>query len=87
VEDCASLIEQTSAYSIYPNPTISTLTISTSLNTEAAIEIYNLEGKIIFKSALIGNEKQLDIFYLSSGSYLLKLINASSTSTFRIVKN
>ena len=85
-DDCASLTEESIAFLVYPNPTSEMVTITSSLNTNASILVYNLEGKIVQKASISGNVKQIDLVDLSSGTYLLKVTNAIQSTTFRIIK-
>jgi len=85
-DDCASLTEESISFSVYPNPTREFITITSSMNTEASILIYNLEGKIVQQTTISGNEKQIDLSELSSGTYLFKVVNNSQPTTFRVIK-
>ena len=85
-DECASLTEESIAFSVYPNPTSEMLTITSTLNTEASIFVYNLEGKIVQQASILGNEKQINLADLSSGTYLLKVTNTLQSSIFRIIK-
>jgi len=85
-DDCASLTEESIVFSVFPNPTSEMVTITSSLNAEASILIYNLEGKIVQQASISGNENHIDLVGLSSGTYLLKVTNALQSTTFRIIK-
>jgi hypothetical protein len=85
-DDCASLTEESIAFSVYPNPTSEMVTITSTLNTEATILVYNLEGKIVHQASISGNEKEINLADLSNGTYLLKITNALLSTTFRIIK-
>ena len=85
-DDCASLTEESFTFSVYPNPTSEMVTITSTLNTEASILVYNLEGKIVQQALISGNEKQLNLDDLSNGTYILKVTNALQSTTFRIIK-
>jgi hypothetical protein len=85
-DDCASLTEESIAFSVYPNPTCEMVTITSTLNTEATILVYNLEGKIVHQASISGNEKEINLADLSNGTYLLKITNALLSTTFRIIK-
>lgn len=70
--------------SIYPNPvTGGKVYISTSLNQEKAIEIYNVLGKPIHKVKLRG--KELDISSLNPGIYILKIKENDKKATRKLV--
>jgi len=85
-DECASLIEETIAFAVYPNPTSDFVTITSTMSTEASVLVYNLEGKIVHQTSISGNEKQINLAGLSNGTYLLKVTNALQSTTFRIIK-
>ena len=62
------------------------VTITSTMNTEANVLVYNLEGKIVQQASISGNEKQINLSDLSNGTYLLKVTNTLQSSTFRIIK-
>ncbi|PHS68337.1 MAG: sporulation protein SpoOM [Flavobacterium sp.] len=71
---------------IYPNPTSNFITISTKENTISAIEIYNVLGKEILKvNTTNSNQLKIDLSDLSSGIYLIKIIDSSGKSTLKKV--
>ncbi len=71
---------------IYPNPTSNFITISTKENTISAIEIYNILGKEILKANTTNsNQLKIDLSDLSSGIYLIKIIDSSGKSTLKKV--
>ncbi|MCF8269115.1 MAG: choice-of-anchor J domain-containing protein [Crocinitomicaceae bacterium] len=59
---------------LYPNPSVSTITVSNSASTAFdEVGIYTLEGRLLFEFALGGNESRiLDISSWSPGRYVLK---------------
>lgn len=70
--------------SIYPNPvTGGKVYISTSLNKEKNIEIYNVLGKPIQKLRLRG--KELDVSALNPGIYILKIEENNKKATRKLV--
>ncbi|MBU3658480.1 MAG: T9SS type A sorting domain-containing protein [Flavobacteriales bacterium] len=86
VENCASIDELELIYRVYPNPTNSILTLISTLETQATIEVYNLEGKVVYQTSIEGIEKQMDLSEISKGTYLLKISNSNQSKTLRIIK-
>jgi len=71
-------------FSVYPNPTISDLNVSTDiLGENTYFEIYDLNNRLIKSGNVIHDERKIDVNSLSSGVYILKLDN---TSAIRFVK-
>ena len=70
--------------SVYPNPAISTINIQgTSVNTGSGfINIYDINGKIVKKTAFIKSQsvlqQTLDISTLSGGIYHLEMVIGSN---------
>ncbi|NNE28731.1 MAG: T9SS type A sorting domain-containing protein, partial [Saprospiraceae bacterium] len=62
--------------SIYPNPTLQYLNISSSRNLESA-EILNLEGRILMQISLKGNQR-INTASLQAGLYFLKVSDQKS---------
>ncbi|ALM47604.1 hypothetical protein AMR72_01040 [Flavobacterium psychrophilum] len=71
---------------VYPNPTVNTLSVAMSGNTEiSGIEIYNLTGQNVLQTKQTQN---IDISQLASGSYFLKATDTNGASfTKKILKN
>lgn len=59
---------------VYPNPTANHINIEIkSRYTSGKIEIVDLQGKIIISKQLKGNEEELNISQLESGTYVVKV--------------
>ncbi len=87
-EDCAltlstNPIDVSSLISIYPNPVKDVLTID-YLKTINSVEVYSLEGKLVFKN----NEQNTSISLnsLASGIYLLKINTDLGQVVKKIIK-
>jgi len=71
---------------IYPNPTSDFITISAKNSTISTIEIYNILGKEILKvNTTNSNQLKIDLSDLSSGIYLIKIIDSTGKSTLKKV--
>lgn len=86
-DECASLLDESIAFGVYPNPTSDFVTITSTMSTEASVFVYNLEGKIVHQTSISGNESQINLSDLSNGTYLLNVTNALQATTFRIIKH
>ncbi len=58
---------------IYPNPVNSILSLTSGVNSNYALEIYSMEGSNVFKIDNLFGRQNIDLAYLKSGLYLLKL--------------
>ena len=70
---------------VYPNPAKDEFRIKSSSQVEKSITIINMVGKIIYNK-LIRNDEPIDISYLSSGIYLLKIEEGTKFTTLKLVK-
>jgi hypothetical protein len=92
-EDIKTLVLNTTAYSLFPNPTKGKLTL-TSSNTAARtvnLEVVDLSGKLVFKKEFVFNtvnhEFEVNLSELASGAYFVKLNSEKETSApIRIIK-
>ena len=73
------------SYSIYPNPANEKIQISYPSNSESRILIFDQNGKMISEKT---NAKSIDISHLTSGIYILKIIDKKGNTewTKRFVK-
>ncbi len=72
---------------IFPNPAQNILTISSLLEKEAVLIIFDLHGKTILTTSLFQNEQSIDISHIPSGIYVVKIIDTDNTKVIRFVKN
>lgn len=77
-----------SNFFVYPNPTNGIINISNDVNTTvSAIEILDLNGRIVKSQSNQINENQISISELSAGVYMLKLSTSQGVISKKIVKN
>ncbi|WP_282786461.1 T9SS type A sorting domain-containing protein [Flavobacterium croceum] len=75
------------SFKIYPNPAISSVTISSETAELENVIITDLTGKIIKQKTLNGVENNLDISDLSSGAYFFTVKGNSISETIKVMKN
>lgn len=74
---------QTTVFSVYPNPVNSMLTIQANSDVLGA-EVINVTGQLVQS---FGAAKQLDLSGLTNGVYFVKVYTSAGSSTQKIVKN
>ncbi|MBK8600573.1 MAG: T9SS type A sorting domain-containing protein [Flavobacterium sp.] len=74
-----------SGLKVYPNPVKDILTLS-SINSITKVTIYNLLGQEVVSKVVIGNDIQIDLSDLSTGTYIAKINSASQSKTIKIIK-
>jgi len=70
---------------IYPNPTNSVLNIRNAEN--ATIEIYDLLGRVVATRSNIALEESINVSSLTTGTYLIKVINNNQVKTEKFIIN
>jgi len=78
--------ENKNSISIYPNPTSDEININGIDTTSFNLEIYDVVGK---KVANYKNQTSIDVSHLTSGIYLVKIIDLKTNvfSSYKIMKN
>ena len=74
-----------SVSSIYPNPFTTNLNID-NFDEFSSIEILNVLGKRVYTSRINAGEVNLNLNFLSNGTYFVKLISADKTQTIKVCK-
>jgi|CXWL01.1.fsa_nt_gi hypothetical protein len=73
--------------SVFPNPVSKVATISIpGINGTADIRVFDMYGKMVMQQTTSRMNTQLDVMALSSGVYMVKVINDGKESTMKIVK-
>lgn len=78
-----------STITVYPNPSDGIFYFNLiDESNDTQLTIFNLLGEQVFNDLLIGNqENKINLSYLAKGCYLVKLSNAASTTTQKLIKN
>ncbi|MGJ8593417.1 MAG: endonuclease [Aquaticitalea sp.] len=80
-----SEFEQQNAINIYPNP-IDGNTLYIATNKAVSVEIYNVLGKKIITTKVDTINNKVDVGFLYSGVYLIKLSSNNGSITKKIIK-
>ena len=73
-------------FSAFPNPVVhGKLTIKTDNNNEKELIIYSVLGKQVFQQKFTGATKQLNISQISSGIYIMKVLEGEKVATKKLV--
>ena len=70
--------------SVFPNPLKDKQFIYNSNSSNSFIEIFNLQGAMIYKKQVVSNS--IDVSSLSSGIYLIKIIESGKTKITKFIK-
>ena len=73
-------------FSAFPNPVSQgKLTITTLNIKEKEVSIYSVLGKRVFSQKFSATKKQLNISHISSGIYILKVLEGDKVATKKLV--
>ena len=75
---------------LYPNPSKGQFTLSTpSLNEDAALEVYSMEGRLVYQTTIPANTNQtfIDLKQPSAGLYAVRLLAGNKLSSMKIIVN
>lgn len=77
----------TGIFKIFPNPTSNTLYLKLEDQlSQANVEIFDLNGKLVKKEVIKDNYNQIDISILNNGVYLVKVVNSKNEQIGKIEK-
>ncbi|PQV49012.1 putative secreted protein (Por secretion system target) [Jejuia pallidilutea] len=77
-------VEFKSKIKLYPNPTQNTFTIENCVGSKLAI--YNLLGKQVLQTTVADNKQLVDVRFLDTGIYFVKISANGNTLTKKMVK-
>ena len=79
-------IQKDRSLTIYPNPSDGNfyIKLSNEVDTDARIEIFDVGGKIVYKTALYNNEQNI-IFTNTPGYYIIKVFNGQDYYTDKLL--
>lgn len=72
-------------FTYYPNPSSGIVTIASKTKINE-VEIYNLEGRLLYKNKINGLETKVDMTLFSKGTYFFKLKFNEKDVNFKILK-
>jgi PKD-like domain/Secretion system C-terminal sorting domain/Glycine rich protein len=73
-----------SSLKIMPNPNNGIFTISSNVEIDGTIELINELGQVVYKNRMNGLSQQMDVPYLSTGIYYIKVGDGKTVSTNRL---
>lgn len=78
-------IPQSIDWRFFPNPINDIVTVKFNDHSEYDLSLFNIQGKLIFKKAITDNTR-LDMSFLQSGQYFIRISNQSGEATARLLK-
>ena len=71
---------------IFPNPAQNNININLKLSTSNKLEIFSVNGVLLFRKELNVNENNLDLDFLNSGIYFFRISDDETSVTKKITK-
>jgi hypothetical protein len=77
------------SFSIFPNPVDSELTISIveDIDSNCALKIYTLEGKLILNKSIVKNIQNINVEHLPKSIYIIKIQNGKKQFQTKLIKS
>lgn len=73
-------------YKVYPNITSGIVNVDFEYTSNAALEVYDINGKMLINKKLIDTRNQVDISNLPSAMYIFKLVSERGEIVEKIMK-
>ena len=71
-------------FSLFPNPTSGDIQLSYNTVTPALLQVFSVEGKLVYESSIAGNNQVISL-PLSSGIYEVQLVAGELTNSIKLV--
>jgi len=77
-----------SSLKVYPNPFVEQVTIDLGENLESSVQVavYTVNGILVLQKELVSSKTTIDLYGLSSGAYILKVLNKGEVQTSKLIK-
>lgn len=72
--------------SVYPNPVHDKLQLTLKSAEPAKVLLYSVNGHMLYETSARPGNNQLDLQFLPTGYYIIKVTNAKINTTLRLVK-
>ncbi|SHK44196.1 ELWxxDGT repeat protein [Epilithonimonas mollis] len=73
------------SFSIYPNPADNFINISGD-NVITSVQVYDYSGKLLLNNPANSKKLELNISSLHKGNYVIKILSAQKSSSYKIIK-
>lgn len=81
-----TLPEQSNAIKVYPNPTDGVVSISSGQSIIRSVSVYSNTGQMLHTYQFNAKEVSVNMKHLAAGTYLIKTITDSGTTTEKVIK-
>jgi endoglucanase len=81
-----SFENNTNSFEIYPNPAQNSITVSSAIDEDLAVKIYDMNGRELINTSIKGKQNSIDVNQLYLGVYLMKISGADKTEILKFIK-
>ncbi len=81
-------VEETNAatsFDVYPNPTSGIITVNMN-ETNSVVRLFAVDGKLLIEKSVPGNQTQIDLTTVASGSYILQVHKTPGTTAKQVIR-
>ncbi len=84
-----SLVSNTAAFNVYPNPTngVLNVTMNVSTTSDNMIQIVNTLGKVIYNGKAVAATTEIDLRTYPAGIYFVKVKQEGQEKTIKVIKD
>lgn len=75
----------TDNFDIYPNPNRGVFTIVLTESTSSSVEIYNIQGQIIYQDKLVDKNSEINLSNIAEGVYFVKISSDEQVVTKKLI--
>lgn len=86
----SAVVDETTAFGIYPNPTSGELTInipSKEFITDHEVSVMDINGRVLSRQTTSSDRVQMDLSGFSNGVYFIQVVSGEEVSVEKIVKH
>lgn len=81
-----SFDNKTNLFALYPNPAQNSISVSSTLNEDLSVVIYDINGREIINKSVKANQNNIDVSQLNLGVYMMKISGKTTTETLKFIK-
>ena len=81
-----SFENKTNLFGLYPNPAQNSIAVSSPLNEDLSVVIYDINGREIINKKVRSNQSEIDVSHLNLGVYMMKISGVTATETLKFIK-
>lgn len=91
IQECTPLVSTEENFDqdipvVYPNPASDFITVKADRQELVPVKIYDLAGKIKYDERIMTNSERINIQFLESGFYFIRIDRGAQATTYKLIK-